>query len=247
MGGIGMAETESARRGVHDGHRSRLRKRFLTEGLDGFEDHQVLELLLFFGIPRRDTNEIAHLLLKRHGSLSAVLDADVADLAQNEGIGTGAATLLSLIPALARRYSHDRCQRSASLRSTELVAEFIVPLMVGRSEEVFYVVCLDTQLRAIVPALVATGSVNRAHVEPRHVVEAALRHRAHAVVLAHNHPTGTARPSTADHRLTKILVDALGLIGIRVLDHLVVAGEDWFSFARAGDLPAPPTTDKGGA
>jgi DNA repair protein RadC len=232
---------------LHDGHRARLRRRFLDEGLDGFEDHQVLELLLFYGIPRRDTNEIAHLLLRRHGSLAGVLDAEVADLQANKGIGEGAALLLSLVPAVARRYLHDRCRRSAGLRTTEQVAEFIVPLMVGRSEELFYVVCVDTQLRPIVPAVVATGSVNKAHIEPRHVVEAALRHKAHAVVLAHNHPTGNARPTTADHRLTKTLVDALGLIGIRVLDHLVVAEDDWYSFARAGDLPAAPRIDKGGA
>lgn len=237
----------TSRENLHAGHRARLRRRFRDEGIDTFEDHQILELLLFYGIPRRDTNEIAHLLLKRHGSLSGVLDADVADLAANEGIGEGAALLLSLVPAVARRYLHDRCRRSTSLRTTEHVAEFIVPLMVGRTEEVFYVICVDTQLRPIVPALVATGSVNQAHVEPRHVVEAALRHKAHAVVLAHNHPTGTARPTTADHRLTKTLVNALGLIGIRVLDHLVVAGDDWFSFARAGDLPTAPRIDQGEA
>jgi len=240
---MGGASTEN----LHAGHRGRLRRRFREEGLDAFEDHQILELLLFYAIPRRDTNELAHLLLRRHGSLSGVLDADVADLAATEGIGEGAATLLSLVPAVARRYLHDRCRRTESLKTTEQVAEFVVPLMVGRSDEVFYVVCLDTQLRPIVPALVATGSVNKAHVEPRHVVEAALRHKAHAVVLAHNHPTGTAKPTTADHRLTKTLVDALGLIGIRVLDHLVIAGEDWFSFARAGDLPAAPRIDQGGA
>jgi len=233
---------------LHAGHRARLRRRFLDEGLDTFEDHQVLELLLFYAIPRRDTNEVAHMLLRRHGSLSGVLDADPKDLADNEGIGEGAATLLALIPAVARRYQHDRCQhRQSSLKSTEQAAEFIVPLMVGRANEVFYVVCLDTQLRVIVPALVSRGSVSQAHVEPRRVVEASLRHKAHAVILAHNHPTGTAKPSTADHGVTKTLVDALGLIGIRVLDHIIVAGESWFSFSRAGDLPMPPRPLEHGA
>lgn len=196
---------------------------------------------MFFAIPRRDTNDLAHLLLNRYGSFSGVLDADPKDLARTEGIGEVAATLLSLIPAVARRYQHDRCEhRESSLDSSEKAAEFIVPLMAGRTEEVFYVICLDTQLRVIVPALVSRGSVNRAHVEPRHVVEATLRHRSHAVILAHNHPTGNARPSTADHYVTKTLVDALGLIGIRVLDHLIVAGEDWFSFSRSGELPESP-------
>ena len=240
--------SKSANAKLHTGHRSRLRRRFIEAGLDTFEDHQILELLLFFAIPRRDTNELAHMLLRRHGSFSGVLDADPKDLAESEGIGEGAATLLSLLPAVARRYQHDRCEhRKSSLNSTERVAEFIVPLMVGRTDEVFYVVCLDTQLRAVFPAMVTRGSVNQAHIEPRHVVEAALRHKAHAVVLAHNHPTGTAKPSTADHRVTKTLVDALGLIGIRVLDHIIVAGEDWFSFARAGDLPTSPRQAEGAA
>ncbi len=234
---------EVSRENIHVGHRARLRQRFRDEGLDAFEDHQILELLLFYAIHRRDTNELAHLLLRRHGSLSGVLDADISDMADVKGIGESAAILLSLVPAVARRYLHDRCRHSDSLQTTEQVADFIVPLMVGRTEEVFYVICLDTQLRSIAPALVATGSVNKAHVEPRHVVEAALRNKAHAVVLAHNHPTGTAKPTTADHRLTKTLVDALGLIGIRVLDHLIIAGDDWFSFARANDLPPLPHID----
>lgn len=231
---------------VHRGHRRRVRHRFLEEGLDGFEHHQVLELLLFFAIPRRDTNELAHMLLRRYGSFSGVLDADPKDLADSEGIGEAAATLLSLVPAVARRYQHDRCElRECSLNSSEKAAEFIVPLMAGRTDEVFYVLCLDTQLRVIVPALVGHGSVSQAHVEPRHVVEATLRHKSHAVILAHNHPTGSARPSTADHRVTQTLVDALGLIGIRVLDHLIVAGENWFSFSRAGDLPPSPRAAEG--
>lgn len=227
--------------GIHSGHRGRLRRRFLEEGLDSFEHHQVLEILLFFAIPRRNTNELAHMLLRRYGSFSGVLDADPVDLCKSDGIGESAATLLSLIPALARRYQHDRCQhRKDSLKTTEKAAEFVVPLMAGRAEEVFYAICLDTQLRVIVPTLVSRGSVGEAHVEPRRVVEEALKHKSHAIILAHNHPTGTARPSTADHRVTKTLVDALGLIGIRVLDHLIVAGGNWFSFSRAGDLPASP-------
>lgn len=226
------------RDGIHSGHRQRLRTRFRDEGLDGFADHQVLELLLFHAIPRRNTNEIAHRLLDRFGSLSAVLDADPRDLERCEGIGERAALLLALVPAVARRYLHDRCRRAnVALTSTELAAEYIAPLMVGRAEEIFYVVCLNTRLRVIVPALVSRGSVDRAHIEPRHVVEAAIRHRAHAVILAHNHPAGTAQPSLEDHRVTRILVNALGPIGVRVLDHLIVAGESWYSFAREGVLP----------
>ncbi len=222
---------------LHAGHRSRLRTRFVAEGLDGFEDHQVLELLLFYAIPRRDTNEIAHLLLTRYGSLSAVLEADPADLAATPGIGEAAASLLALVPAMTRRYAMDRARQDRTvLDSTERAAAFAVPLMAGRTEEVFYVVCLDSRLRVLVPALVSEGMLDHARVEPRRAVEAALRHKAHSVILAHNHPNGKAKPSTADHAATRALCAAFDPIGIAVRDHLVIAGEEWYSFTRAGDL-----------
>ena len=224
--------------GVHAGHRARLRKRFFEEGLDAFEDHQVIELLLFFAISRRDTNEIAHLLLRRYGSFSGVLEADPVDLAQTEGIGQTAATLLSMVPSLTRRYSLDHVRQGRyPLTTSERAAEFLVPFMAGRTEEVFCVVCLDTQCRVEVPALVVEGLPDRAHIEPRQAVEVALRHKAHSVILAHNHPTGRAKPTTADHRATQALVSAFEAIGIPVRDHIIVAGEEWYSFSQAGDLP----------
>lgn len=223
---------------LHQGHRERLRNRFLSEGLDGFEDHQVLELLLFHVIPRSDTNPIAHLLLRRFGSLSAVLEADPKDLALVEGVGKQAALFLSMIPQVTRRYFHNRVSRDRpQLTTSEGVADYLVPLMAGRPEEVFYVLCLDAQCRVIYPALISEGTVKDAHVHPRHVVEEAIRHRAASVILAHNHPSGSARPSNHDHRLTKHLVQALGALEIGVLDHIIVAGELAFSFAREGVLP----------
>jgi DNA repair protein RadC len=146
---------------------------------------------------------------------------------------------LSLIPQVTRRYFHDRVHHARTpLTSSEAAAEFIAPLMAGRSEEVFYVVCLDSQLRVLFPALVSEGTVKDALVHPRHVVEAALRHRAASVILAHNHPGGTAKPSNHDHKLTQHIVQALGSIDIRVADHVIVAGEQVYSFAREGLLPS---------
>ena len=223
---------------IHDGHRERLRGRFLQDGLDGFEDHQVLELLLFHALPRADTNPIAHRLIRRFGTLSAVLEGDPRDLASVEGMGDKAAAFLSLIPHVTRRYFHDRVNRdNPPLTSSEAVTEYLVPLMAGRPEEVFYVLCLDSQCRVLYPALIGEGTVKEAHVHPRHVVEESLRHRAAGVILAHNHPGGTARPSNADHQLTALIVKVLGGIGIPVLDHVIVAGERTYSFAREGVLP----------
>lgn len=231
---------------LHQGHRERLRNRFLAEGLDGFEDHQVLELLLFHAIPRGDTNPAAHRLLCRFGSLSAVLEADPRDLVAVEGIGKQATVFLTLIPQITRRYLHDRVSRDRpQLMTSDAVAEYLVPLMAGRAEEVFYVLCLDTQCRVIYPALLSEGTVKDAPVQPRKVVEEAIRHRAASVILAHNHPSGTAKPSNHDHRLTQHLVQALGALDIPVLDHLIVAGEQAYSFAREGVLPSYEPTSGG--
>ena len=223
---------------LHKGHRERLRLRFLKEGLDSFEDHQALELLLFQAIPRFDTNPIAHRLIQRFGSFSAVLEADPKDLASVEGVGENAAVFLSMIPQITRRYFHDRVKHSRKpLNNSESAAEYLVPLMAGRSEEVFYVICLDSQLRVLYPALISEGTVKDALVHPRHVAEAAVRHKAASVILAHNHPAGSVKPSTHDHKLTRNLVQALGGINVHVVDHIIVAGELIYSFSREGTLP----------
>jgi DNA repair protein RadC len=223
---------------IHSGHRERLRERFLMEGLDNFEDHQVLELLLFQAIPRSDTNPIAHRLMQRFGSFSAVLEADPKDLAAVEGVGSNAAAFLALIPQVTRRYFLDRIKHSHKpLNTSEAAAEYLVPLMAGRSEEVFYVICLDSQLKVLYPVLISEGTVKDALVHPRHVVEAAIRHKAASIILSHNHPAGTVRPSSHDHAITKRLVHALGSIHIQVVDHIIVAGEQIYSFQREGTLP----------
>ncbi|MBI5101417.1 MAG: DNA repair protein RadC [Nitrospirae bacterium] len=230
---------ESDKNVLHRGHRERLKNRFLREGLDGFDDHQVLELLLFQAIPRLDTNPIAHKLITRFGSLSGVFEADPKDLEAIEGIGTNAAAFIAMVPQLTRRYFLDRITHTRNpLNNTDAASEYLVPLMAGRSEEVFYALCLDSQLRVVYPALISEGTVKDALVHPRHVVEAALRHKASSVILAHNHPGGSVRPSSHDHRLTRHLVQALGSINIHVADHIIVAGEQIYSFSREGTLPA---------
>lgn len=224
---------------LHSGHRDRLRARFLTEGLDHFEDHQILELLLFYAIPRIDTNPVAHKLIDRFGSLSAVLEADPRDLASVDGIGSNVATFFTLIPQVTRRYFHDRVKHSRKpLTSSEAASEYLLPLMAGRPEEVFYVICLDSRLCVQYAALISEGTVKDALVHPRHVIEVAVRHRASSVILAHNHPGGSAKPSTQDHKLTRRLVQALGSIDIQTADHIIVAGGQIYSFAREGMLPA---------
>lgn len=219
---------------LHEGHRQRVRARFLAEGLDAFEDHQVLELLLFYSIPIRDTNELAHRLIKEFGSLANVLEADPRELCRIPGVKENTAVLLSLLPQLARRYFKGKWGGKPELNSSSKAGEYAVSLFVGRSYEAFYIVCLDAQNRVNYAALVQEGTINEAAVYPRLVVEAALRHQANCVILAHNHPGGTLRPSEADIQVTKKIVAALGSIGVHVADHIIVAGEGYYSFAENG-------------
>lgn len=231
-----MAEREQDDN-LNRGHRQRLRQRFVQEGLEGFEDHQVLELLLFYALPRRDTNRIAHLILQRFGALSAALEADPRDLASIPGVGEQAAVFLTLLPPVTRRYLHDKgTRRKPVLSEVTLSARYLIPLMAGRTEEVFYLLCLDSHCRLLFPALISEGTVKESYIHPRHVVEAALRHKAANVILAHNHPSGNLQPSAADINLTRMLVQALVPIGVKVLDHLIIGGESFFSMAREGIL-----------
>jgi DNA repair protein RadC len=219
---------------MHEGHRNRLKKRFLEEGLDGFEDHQILELLLFYAIPRRDTNETAHSLINKYGSLSGVLEADPKDLANTPGLGENSTLLLSLIPSLARIYLKDRWGARPTLNSTSRAGEYVLNLYAGRTYEVFYIICLDAQHKVIYPALVHEGTIDQAPVYPRNIVETALRHKAHSVILAHNHPGGSPAPSPQDIEVTKKIRTALESISITVLDHIIAAGELYVSCMEKG-------------
>ncbi|WP_407314285.1 RadC family protein [Desulfosporosinus sp. SB140] len=221
---------------MHEGHRTRLKNRFIEEGLDAFEDHQILELLLFYAIPRKDTNELAHSLINKYGSLSGVLEADPKDLAKAPGLGENSAILLALIPSLARIYLKDRWGARPTLDSTAKAGEYVLTLCAGRTYEVFYVICLDAQHKVIYSALVHEGTIDQAPVYPRLIVETALRHKAQSVILAHNHPGGTPIPSSQDIEVTKRIQVALEQISISVLDHIIAAGEQYVSCAEKGLL-----------
>ncbi|HPT78184.1 MAG TPA: DNA repair protein RadC [Candidatus Atribacteria bacterium] len=219
---------------MHEGHRDRVKNRFLNEGLDNFDNHQVLELLLFYAIPQKDTNPLAHELIDRYGSLSGVLEADPRELQKLKGVGKNTAVLLSMIPQLCRRYLNDRWGSRPQLSSTRLAGEYVVPLFSGRLSEVFYAICLDSQNRVTYPALVHEGTIDTAPVYPREIVQAALRHQATGIILAHNHPGGSLNPSSADIEATKRIISACDTINVRVMDHIIVAGEKYFSFADNG-------------
>lgn len=219
---------------VHKGHRKRMKQRFREEGLNGFNDHQVLELLLYFALPQKDTNIIAHELLEKFGTLSRVLEADDKDLVSVPGVGENTSALLTLIPALSQRYLKDRWGEKPVLDSTSKAGEYVLDLLTGRTYEVFFVICLDSQCGVIFPALVHEGTIDQAPVYPRMIVETVLRHKAHSIILAHNHPGGSPQPSKQDIEVTKKIRQALQPISVSVLDHIIAAGRRYVSLAEKG-------------
>jgi DNA repair protein RadC len=220
----------------HDGHRKRLRERFEQSGLDAFHDHEVLELLLTYAIPRRDVKPLAKELLRQFGCLSAVLDAPLAKLKHVSGVGDHAAVLLALAPRLLDRYQRDRWQTRRAFHSTPEVVTYLRPELSGETHEVFCVLALNSQNSLIAMERVQQGTVNKTIVFPRLVVEAALKHRATAVILAHNHPSGEPKPSAADRQLTQRLRKTLQDLDIAVHDHVIIAGSDYYSFAENGEM-----------
>ncbi|NLY19566.1 MAG: DNA repair protein RadC [Clostridiaceae bacterium] len=221
---------------LHTGHREKLRQRFINEGLNSFEDHQVLELLLFYTIPRRDTNELAHRLIDKFGTLANLLDASPEIIEKEGKVNRNTAVFLAMIPQLARRYILQKQGKKPVLDSSCKAGKYVTSLFIGKNYEAFYVCCLNSQNRLNYAALVHEGTINEAPVYPRLIVETALRYQASSVILAHNHPGGSLRPSTADIEVTRRICDALSTISITVIDHLIAAGDEYFSFAENGLL-----------
>lgn len=219
--------------GLHDGHRQRLIQRFLEEDLDNFESHNVLELLLFYAIPRKDTNELAHVLIDTFGSLKGVFDAPYEELVKVNGIGPNAAALLKLVPSLTRTY-YSSDARGMILDTSEKSGEYFLPYYIGQTEEVVRLACLDAGGKVISNQILHRGSANAAEVNIRKIVNIALRNNAMGVILAHNHPGGLPLPSEEDVATTKSIREALIPMGILLMDHIIVAGQDYVSMARSG-------------
>lgn len=219
--------------GLHDGHRQRLIQRFLEEDLDNFEPHNVLELLLFYAIPRKDTNELAHVLMDTFGSLKGVFDAPYEELIKVPGIGPNTAALLKLVPSLTRTY-YSSDARSIILDTSEKSGEYFLPYYIGQTEEVVRLACLDAGGKVISNQILHRGSANAAEVNIRKIVNIALRNNAMGVILAHNHPGGLPLPSEEDVATTKSIKEALIPMGILLMDHIIVAGQDYVSMARSG-------------
>ena len=216
----------------HEKHRARLRETFRKAGADDMPDHNLLELLLFYSIPRKDTNELAHRLISTFGSLNGVFDATYERLLEVEGVGESSALLLSTIPALCRRYVEGSVSGKINLSEPEDAILYVVKKFYGNHKrEIFYMLCLDGVGNLINCCKMSEGSAGTVVVDKRYVLETAIRNNADKVIFAHNHPNGVAVPSKNDLSLTSELGSLLNGLGIRVADHIIVAGGDSISLA----------------
>ena len=219
---------------IHKGHRERLKQRFLEEGLDNFTEIQVLELLLFYAIPRSDTNPLAHALLDHFGSLSQVLDADTEELKKVTGIGDHAATLLALVIDLCRYYQVNCARQTEILTTLDECGKYLAPRFFGRTRETVFLLCLDAKCKVLCCKELGEGTINAASISVRKVVETALSANASTVILAHNHPSGIAVPSGEDIQTTQRIAAALHAVEIHLADHIVVADGDYVSMVQSG-------------
>lgn len=222
--------------GVHDGHREKMKNKLLEQGLDVFDDHNVLELLLFYSMPRKDTNPLAHELLNHFGSLEAVFEAPAEELSKINGIGENTITLLKLIPEVSRRYFIDKNKFDNILDSSKKAGDYLIARYMYERDEVVYVLCLDSKCKVICCKELFRGVANSAEISVRKIAELALAKNATSIIISHNHTSGIALPSIEDEIATKRIKTALASMGIALSDHIIVADDDFVSMADSGLL-----------
>jgi DNA repair protein RadC len=218
----------------YHGHRRRLKERYQAQGLVGLQDYEALELFLTYAIPRGDVKPLAKTLIARFGGLKAVFDAEIAELEGIQGVKCHTAILLKLAKELAGAYLKEQARERSQISCTQELYDYCLMVMGGLKDEQFRVIYLDAQNRIIDSELIEEGIVNQAVVYPRKVIERALKKKASALILAHNHPSGYVRPSDADVRLTKSVQETARLLDILVHDHIIVGENRFFSFREEG-------------
>jgi DNA repair protein RadC len=217
-------------------HRQRLKERYERTGLDGLPDYEILELLLFYAIPQGDVKPCAKDLLRRFGSLQGVLEAGRDELQTVKGIGPHSSLFFRLLSEVSALYLRRKAETKEQVSSTKELIDYCRTAMGALKDEHFAVIYLNARNRIIRVETIQEGIVNQAVVYPRKVLEKALEHKASAIILVHNHPSGHVRPSDADIRLTRVLQDAARVMDIALHDHLIVGENRFFSFREEGIL-----------
>lgn len=213
---------------IHKGHRERMKKRYMLQGVESMNDHEILELLLFYAIPRRNTNELSHKLIEKFGSISAVFDAGIACLREVEGIGESAAMLITMVPKLARIYLSDKHENVREIDFRE-IPKMVVDKYVGVENERLHLLLFDVKKKLIFSGAINEGNSTLVEIYTKKIVTLANQYNARFAIIAHNHPSGNAMPSSGDIKATNVVKDILKSIDVKLIDHLIVADGDYVS------------------
>ena len=225
---------KQTKKNLHEGHRERVREKFLKSGMEDMEPHVALEFLLFYSIPRGDTNPIAHALIDRFGSFSAVFDAPYEELLEVSGVGPSSAVLIKMIPEICRRYVVDQEKGGVRVYSSEEALKLLRPRFLGRRKEAIAILLLDSRGKATFCDIIGEGSVGAVPIYANRLVTLAARYNAVTAVMAHNHPSGRAMPSAGDIAATRQLIWALEPLNVTLYDHLIITDTDCLSMASSG-------------
>ncbi len=217
----------------HAGHRQRLKRKFLNSNGKDFEPHELFELLLFYAMPQKDTNEIAHRLVSRFGSINGVLEADYKDLVKVDGVKEHTAVLIKLLLVFIRTYFSEEYDVKDVAFSPNTAGEYIVNRFTGFKDERLYAMMLDAEFKLITEGVISEGTSNRTAVYPREIARMALETNAKYVILAHNHPNGIMIPSKGDIDSTKMVIDSLKMLDVDLIDHLIVHDREYVSIFEA--------------
>ena len=219
---------------IHRDHRQRVKNRFIKEGLENFDDLHVLEMMLFYCVPRRDTNILAHNLLDRFGSLPDVMDATPDQLKKVDGIGENVAVFIRFLRELDRVCQIRRNRDVRIINSFSDIEKILRGKFEGQRVEVVYIICLDAKRKILCIEKIGEGTVNSAGVPVRKIVEMALGCNASSIVLAHNHPGGLALPSYEDYDVTRYVANAMKMVEIQLADHVIFSDGDFVSMVQTG-------------
>lgn len=229
---------DSKKKNVHKGHRKRMNEEFLKIGMDGFNDHQKIEFLLFHRIEQRDTNPIAHELLSEFKSFSRVFDAEYEDLLEVEGMGPKSAQLIKIVSEIIKTYMNDSSSKNNIITTPDQAVEYIQHLFIGKETECIYLVCMGNNGKVLYCKRVAEGTPETVGVTPSDLIKRALRANAVKAIIAHNHPYGICNPSSQDLRTTSILYDEFKRVDIELCDHIIVASDGVYSMKKKNMFPA---------
>ncbi len=221
---------------IHEGHRKRLKEKFSKGGVEVLQLHEILELVLFYAIPRRNTNVIAHTLMNKFGSISAVFDAPIKVLKEVPGITDSVAFFIKLVPEICRIYLEDKFSQKKETFDLEAASKLLTMKFIGCTEELVAVMLFDAKGKSVYSGIVSKGSVNSVDICARKILELISNYLACGILLAHNHPSGNAIPSRDDISTTRMLSTLFKSIKIEFLDHIIVAENDYVSL-RESKIP----------